>query len=211
MERGALSSRDSGVVRRTRRHATAQSGTLTQKIPRQLKTWVRPPAMAGASACPAPATAIQMLKAVTSSLPPNSMGMMASVAGRIAATPIRARPAMSIAGVCASAATTEATANSTRPRSSTLRRPKMSPKRPAAITRAPVTSVKIVFAHCSVVIDPPMSSAIAGVATGRLAAANHTMAAARQRPVSDHQRLGLASRAAPSSSAGVTSSGPARR
>ena len=86
---------------------------------------------------------------------------------------------------------------STRPMSRTRRRPKMSPKRPAAMTSAPQTSVKIVLTHCRAVTDPPMSSEIAVVATGMFAAANQTMAAERQRATSDHQRRAPATVAAP--------------
>ena len=159
---------------------------------------MRPPEMAGAAAWPTAVVAIQALNAVTWSLPLNSMGMIASVAGRMAAapTPIRARPAISMLVVGARAASTEAAAKMTRPMPSTRRRPKMSPRRPAAMTSAPQTSVKMVLTHCSAVTEPPRSSEMAVVATGMLAAANQTMAAERQRATSDHQRLAPAGDAA---------------
>ncbi len=193
---------------------------LTQKIARQLKRVTRPPEMAGAAAWPTAVVAIQALNAVTCSRAVNSRGMMASVAGRIAAapTPMRARPAMRSVVVGASAASTEAAANTTRPMSRTRRRPKMSPSRPAAMTSAPQVSVKAVLTHWRVVTDPPMSCEIADVATGMFAAANQTMAAARQRATSDHQRFALraaggAASAArpPAASPPLTSAPPARR
>ncbi len=188
----APGSRDSKVVSRTTTRVRTASGRLSQNSHRQPNPSVTKPLIAGPADSPPQATACQMPNAAVCARPENSGGMRASEAGRIIAAPMpmSPRPRISHSTSGESAATTENTASSTVPIWSISRRPKRSPNFPAAITSAPVTRLKALFAHWSIEKLLSNSSAIFGIATPRSEKASQTIPAVPQIPISESHLCG---------------------
>ena len=134
--RVAVSSRDSCVANSVTTTATIATGMLMKKIARQLTSSVSQPPSSGPSASAIADTPAHMPIALPRSAGGNVLVMIESVPGIISAAPQPwiAREATSQPSVGAKPIVAEAAAKTTTPIRKTLRRPKMSPRRP------PVTS-----------------------------------------------------------------------
>jgi hypothetical protein len=118
------------------------TGILIRKAQCQLSVVVSQPPASGPTAAMPPMVEPQMAKAIPRSRPVNMALTVDSVAGRIIAPP---SPCNSLAMIRippfpARAANTLAAPNTTVPTSSSLRRPCMSPRRPAVIRQAANTN-----------------------------------------------------------------------
>ena len=131
--RCAISACDSGRARRAATSATAPTGTLTNRIQRQLKKSVKMPPKSAPADAPAADTALQTPSALARAGPSVNVAVrMVRVAGaRMAAPrPCRARALISQASLCAMPPSRLDTVKTAKPTMKILRRPKRSAARP---------------------------------------------------------------------------------
>ncbi len=132
------------------------------------KLRISAPPMIGPTAMPTPLAAVQAAIALARSRgSPNTLTRIDSVVGIIRAppAPITQRPAMSTSVDEAVAAITEPVRNATMPASSACRRPKRSPRLPAARSSPANTTVYDATTHCSCAELAPRSPTSRGMAT----------------------------------------------
>ena len=141
--RDCAGSRDSGTSAGAAASATTTIGRLTRKTELQSNCSISQPPATGPTAMPSPATAAQMPIAFGRSWAGKTFVRMDSVEGMMSAppTPIRARLAISMSALGASAESSEPAPNTTSPDTRARRRPKRSPRLPSVRSRPAKTSV----------------------------------------------------------------------
>ena len=139
---GESGSRESGTSAKAPIRHAATTGRLIRKMLLESKCSSRKPPEIGPIATPSPDTAAQMAIAFGRSFDGKMFVRIDSVVGMIAAAPrpMSAREAMSMVASVERAASTDPSPNTTNPDASARRRPKRSPRLPAASSRPANTS-----------------------------------------------------------------------
>ncbi len=145
-------------------------GTFTRKIEPHQKYFSSRPPVIGPSAIAMPEAPAQMPIAFARSFGANTFWMIDSVCGCTSAAPmpISARYRISSVGLCAYEHSSEVDPNASMPSSSTVLRPRRSPKTPAGISSPANTSAYESTAHCIWLWLAPRSCWIVFSATLRI-------------------------------------------
>ena len=189
--RATVSSREFVAANSVTTTQTIATGTLTKKIDCHDTCSTRKPPSSGPIASARPETPAQVPIALPRSSGGNALEMIDRVPGIIRAAPLPCsrRPTTSQVCVCAKPMNALLQANTTTPMRNTVRRPKMSPRRPPVTSRTAKASVYALTVHSRPAIDASRSRWMDGRATFTAVLSSITMNSAKHIAPSVHQRL----------------------